>query len=242
MNKNKTNKLFLAIIGLMLVSAVFLSGCGSATTNNTANKNAATNNSASNFQETYAKAPSGAVPAYYKGGQAANVIIEEFADYQCPTCAVMHPVMQQIQAAYGDRVKIVFRNFPLRTIHPKAYEAAVAVEAAGLQGKFWEMQALIFNNQQAWAPNSSDHRKLFEDYAQKIGIDVEQFKNDMAGVAAKQRVDKDIERGNALGINSTPTFFLNGKPVNYEDTEFNRFRQLIDAELLKVQQPQQQAK
>jgi protein-disulfide isomerase len=238
MNKNKTNKFFLAIIGLIFVSAL-LGACGGGNTTspnraNTGNRNT----SAQNPQEIYAKAPAGAVPAHFKGGQNAPVIIEEFADYQCPTCAVLHPTVQQLQAAFGDRVKIVFRNYPLQQIHPKAYDAAVAAEAAGLQGKFWEMQTLLFNNQQAWA-NASNHRAIFEEYAQRIGLNVDKFKDDMAGMAAKTRVDADVQRGNALRLNSTPSFFINGNPLPPEKLQYESFRQAVEAELAKAQQPRQ---
>lgn len=238
MNKNKTNKLFPAIIVLMFVCAIIFSGCGNSTTS-TNTKPSPSKSPAANNTPDMSKVPAGAVPAHYKGGAAATVVVEEFADYQCPTCAVLHPTVQQLQAAYGDRVKIIFRNFPLQTLHPKAYDAAVAAEAAGLQGKFWEMQNLLFTNQQTWS-TASDHRKLFEEYAQRIGLDLEKFKTDMAGMEAKTRVDKDMERGRAMNLNSTPSFYINGKPLAYENTEFNKFRAAIDAELAKTQQPAQQ--
>lgn len=239
MNNNKNRNFLFIFAGLFLLVAL-LGGCtGNTNTNGTRpNANAANNSLAA--QQTYATAPTGASPAHFKGGQSAKVVIEEFADYQCGACASMHPTVQQIQAAYGDRVKIIFRNFPLQA-HPKAYDAAVAAEAAGMQGKFWEMQNQLFTNQQFWS-NAADHRKIFEDYAQKIGItDIEKFRSDMAGMAAKSRVDADMQRGRALQVGSTPTFYLNGRSLPFEETEFNRFRQAIDAELLKTQSGNQSA-
>lgn len=233
MNNNKNSNFLFVLSGLFLLVA-FLGGCGgNANTNNAIKPNTNTGNNANTA--SYATAPAGAAPAHFKGGQSAKVVIEEFADYQCPTCAAMHPTVQQIQAAYGDRVKIIFRNYPLRQVHPKAYDAAVAAEAAGIQGKFWEMQNQLFTNQQFWAAPSADHRKMFEDYAGKIGLDVEKFRADMAGMAAKSRVDADLQRAMALQVASTPTFYINGRTLPYEETEFNRFRQAIDAELLKTQ-------
>ncbi|MCS6874692.1 MAG: DsbA family protein [Pyrinomonadaceae bacterium] len=187
-----------------------------------------------NYAELYAKAPLGATPEHFKGGRNASVVIEEFADFQCPTCALIHPTVQELHATYGDRIKIVFRNYPL-PIHSRAFDAALAAEAAGFQGKFWDMQNLIFSNQKAWS-TSADHRKDFETYAQRLGLDVEKFKADMSGIAARERVQKDIERGRALKVNSTPTFFVNGKPLSYEETEFQRFKAIIDAELQKAGQ------
>lgn len=239
MNKNKTNKLFLAIIGLIFVSAAVLSGCGGGGSSNNGSNNARANTTKSpNAANTpSANIPAGAVPAHYKGGAAAAVTVEEFADFQCPTCAVLHPTVQQIQAAYGDRIKIIFRNYPLQQLHPKAYDAAVAAESAGLQGKFWDMQNLLFNNQQAWA-TSSDHRQMFEEYAQRLGLDVEKFKDDMAGMAAKQRVDKDLERARAMNIGGTPSFLINGNPLPSDKLDFNSMRQMIDNELVKAQAQQ----
>lgn len=232
MNNNKNSNFLFIFTGLFLLVA-FLGGCGDNSTGN--NKNGSNNGKSnnSNGAQSYASAPAGANPPHFKGNQAAKVVIEEFADYQCPTCAAMHPTVQQIQAAYGDRIKIIFRNFPLQ-MHQKAYEAAVAAEAAGMQNKFWEMQNQLFTNQQFWS-NATDHRQIFEDYAQKIGLDVEKFKADMAGMAAKSRVDADMQRGRAVNVGSTPSFFINGRLIPYEETEFNSFRRLIDAELQRTQ-------
>lgn len=240
MNNNKNSNFLFVLTGLFLLVA-FLGGCGNSPMgNNNARSNGSNSNRANSTTSTYATAPAGANPAHFKGGAAAKVVIEEFADYECPTCATMHPTVQQIQAAYGDRVKIIFRNFPLMQIHPKAYDAAVAAEAAGLQGKFWEMQNQLFTNQQFWK-TASDHRKTFEEYAQKIGLDVEKFRNDMLGIAAKERVDKDLERARAINVGSTPSFYINGRLIPHEETEFNRFRQVIEAELQKTQAENQSA-
>ncbi|HLL99573.1 MAG TPA: thioredoxin domain-containing protein, partial [Pyrinomonadaceae bacterium] len=200
MNNNKNSHFLFVMAGLFLL-AVIIGACGGGGTGNNARSNGSTPRANNNqgAQPNYATAPAGASPAHFKGGQAAKVVIEEFADYQCPTCATLHPVVQQIQAAFGDRVKIIFRNYPLTQVHPKAYDAAVAAEAGGMQGKFWEMQNQLFTNQQFWS-TASDHRKLFEDYAQKIGLDIERFRNDMAGIAAKDRVDKDLQRAKGLGV------------------------------------------
>jgi protein-disulfide isomerase len=253
MNKNKNSYFLFAMAGLFLVAAIFISACGNSggsgngaangSTTNRANRNANAANNSQSQSAIPAGAPAGASPAHYKGGAAALVTIEEFADFQCPTCAVLHPTVQQIHAAYGDRVKIIFRNFPLQQIHPKAYDAAVAAEAAGLQGKFWEMQNELFRNQQLWA-NASDHRKLFEDYAQKIGLDANKFRDDVAGMAAKARVDADMARARAINVGSTPSFYVNGRLLTPDEMEFGKFRAVIDAEMQKAmaaRQQQQQA-
>lgn len=249
MNKNKNSYFLFALTGLFFAAAIFMSACGNSggsgngatngATANRANRNANAANNSQSQSAIPANAPAGASPAHYKGGASALVTIEEFADFQCPTCAVLHPTVQQIHAAYGDRVKIIFRNFPLQQIHPKAYDAAVAAEAAGLQGKFWEMQNELFRNQQLWA-NASDHRKLFEDYAQKIGLDANKFRDDVAGMAAKARVDADMARARTINVGSTPSFYVNGRLLSPDEMEFSKFRAVIDAEMQKAMAARQQ--
>lgn len=175
----------------------------------------------------------GAQPPNFKGAQNSTVVLEEFADYQCPTCATMHPVMNEITATYGSRIKFVYRNYPLTQIHRNAYEASVAAEAAGLQGKFWDMQNLIFQNQRNWQ-NVEIVRPVFEGYAQTLGLNVEKFKDDVAGLPAKQRVDMDVMRGRAMNISSTPTLLVNGVSVPFEQMTVDGIKKIVDAEIAKM--------
>lgn len=180
-----------------------------------------------------AGAPPGAQPPNMLGSPTAAVTIEEFADFQCGSCAAAHPVLKEITSAYAGNknFRFIFRNFPLQ-IHDKAYDAAVAVEAAGLQGstKFWQMQEQLFTNQHLWTSNSN-YRDVFAEYAQKIGLDVAKFKADMVGMQAKVRVDQDLARGRALSITSTPTVIVNGRPVPYNEVTTAGLRRIVDAEL-----------
>ncbi len=231
---------FIIIGGIFLATIVGIWWISQSGNNNeTAQNNTATANNGQTPQDNrlpgYDKAPQGATPAHFKGAVNSPVVIEEFADFQCPTCGFVHPKMNEISAKYGNRVKFIFRNFPLITVHKNAYGAAVAAEAAGLQGKFWEMQDLLFRNQTQWS-NLDNPQEQFSDYAARIGLDVEKFKNDMLGVQAKQRVDFDIQRGNALGIRSTPTVLINGRPIPAEQLEVDLMSNIIDAELAKFQQ------
>jgi protein-disulfide isomerase len=239
--KNNDSKLPLVIIGLVLIAAIgggwwLYSSSKSQPANKTANTNSASNRQAANNQaalELYARAPAGASPANVLGAPTATVTVEEFADFQCPTCATVHTRMKEINSLYSGRIKFIYRNFPLTQIHKNAYDAAAAAEAAGLQGKFWAMQDQLFNNQQAWS-NSGDARKLFEEYANKIGLDVAKFQTDMASLPTRTRVDADLQRGRALGISGTPTVFINGNKLAFEQMEVNSMRQIIDAELQKA--------
>lgn len=231
------------IIGLVLIVAL---GGGwwlyksSTTPKPRANTNQAVNRTTAENTPRSTSAQ-GAIPPNMLGAPTATVTVEEFADFQCPTCAAKHPLAKELISTYGSRIKFIFRNYPLAIpAHDKAYDAAVAAEAAGLQNKFWDMQNQLFLNQQSWS-TSSDFRAVLNDYAQKIGLDVEKFKNDMAGLNAKSRVDADLLRGRGMGVSSTPTFFINGKPVELEQMNSTGMRTLIDAELAKAQSPSQPA-
>lgn len=234
------NLLLLALLGIVSIAVTF-GGC-STTGNNKPNTTSANKTPVDNKAalELYAKAPAGAQPPNTLGPATATVTIEEFADYQCPTCAAVHTKMKEINSLYSGRIKFVFRSFPLQ-MHKNAYDAAVAAEAAGQQGKYWAMQDQLFTNQTAWA-NSSEVRKIFDEYAQKIGLDVAKFQTDMAGLITKNRVDADLARGRALVITGTPTVYINGNKLSYEQTDVNPMRQIIDAELQKAtSQPQSNA-
>lgn len=239
-NKNKGNiNLPLVIIGLVLIVAVvgglwFYNQSKPLPKKNT---NSNTSITSKPMQTPITTNVQGALPPNLLGSPNASVTVEEFADFQCPTCGAMHPKMQEIISTYGSRIKFVFRNYPLAIpAHDKAYDAAVAAEAAGLQGsnKFWEMQNLLFTNQAVWTANP-DYRKVWEDYASKIGLDIDKFKNDMAGLNAKARVDADLQRGRALNVSSTPSIYINGISIPFEQMNVESLRQIIDAELAKNQ-------
>lgn len=184
-----------------------------------------------------ANAPIGANPPNQAGSQSASVTLEEFADFQCPQCAASNPIMSEIKSMYGTRIRFIFRNYPLQIpAHDKSYEAAVAAEAAGSQSpnKFWEMQNLLFTNQQAWTA-APTYKQIWKGYAEKIGLDVNRWENDMAGITqAKQRVDADMARGKAIGVNSTPSLFINGVPIDFKEMKVDSLKALIDAEIQKT--------
>jgi protein-disulfide isomerase len=206
------------------------------TVTNSANTNSANKQSPAErdkaLQDVYNNAPSGAQPANMLGSPTATVTVEEFADYQCPTCATVHPMTQELTKIYGNRIKFIYRNFPLQQIHKYAYDAAVAAEAASLQGKFWEMQNQLFQNQREWS-SAADAPKLFEGYAQKIGLDIPKYQNDILGLGAKSRVDADMMRGRRVGVGGTPAIYINGVPVDFNKLNVESMRQIIDSELQK---------
>jgi protein-disulfide isomerase len=169
----------------------------------------------------------------YLGDKNAKVTLVEYSDFQCPACKAYEDIVKQIRDSYSSEdLRIVYRHFPLRSIHPNADLAAQAAEAAGEEGKFWEMKDELFKNQAEWA-NEKDPRGLFGAYAKAIGLDVAEFDEDLLPEDdAKERVEKDYQSGIALGVNSTPTFILNGVVIKNPQT-VDEFKALIDAELKK---------
>lgn len=161
-----------------------------------------------------------------KGSENAPITIVEYGDYQCPACAAYHPIVEQILEESDGQVRFVFRHFPLKSIHPNAETVARAVQAAGVQDKYWEMHDLVFERQSEWSaiPRGSARNKLLE-YAAELGLDVERLDADMDSDAVKDKVQGDLDGGAAI-ITSTPTFFVNGAKLT-DITSFEDFKQQI---------------
>lgn len=173
----------------------------------------------------------GAEPPHALGDAKAPVTLEEFGDFQCPPCGLLHPVLKTMEQEFGPRLRIIFREFPLVSVHPYAAAAARAAEAAGMQGKFWEMHDLLYENQKSWS-NAFDVRPIFEGYATKIGLDLEQFRRDSSSEAVAQRTLLDGKRGTSLGVKGTPTVFMNGSEVPFESLLApEKLRGLINTQL-----------
>ena len=149
---------------------------------------------------------------HIRGNPEAPVTIEEFGDFQCPPCSTMAPYLDERVNEFKPRVRLVFRNFPLSAAHKHAQEAALAAEAAGMQGKFWEMHDVLYREQSTWTKADNSH-ELFEAYAGTIGLNVAEFNKDMESEKVKERVDSDHARGVSLGIKMTPTVFINNQEL-----------------------------
>ncbi|MDE0885136.1 MAG: thioredoxin domain-containing protein [Myxococcota bacterium] len=159
------------------------------------------------------------------GGENAPVTLIEFSDFQCPFCSRVTGTLDQVEKAYGDKVRIVFKHLPLR-MHSKAPMAHAAAEAANRQGKFWPMHDLIFSNQRDLS------EETYVVYAGQIGMNVDQFKKDMASASVKARVDADSREAEKLGVTGTPGFFVNGYFLSGAKP-FSEFQKAIDAQLNK---------
>jgi protein-disulfide isomerase len=138
------------------------------------------------------------------GRETAPVTLLEYGDYECPYCAAAQPNVKQALSALGDDVRFAYRHFPLAQIHPHAALAAEAAEAAGAQGRFWEMHELLFANQQRLGP-----RDLLVD-AERLGLDLNRFARDLDEHTFRPKVREDFMSGVRSGVNGTPTFFVNG--------------------------------
>jgi protein-disulfide isomerase len=174
--------------------------------------------------------PPGAEPPHVVGAATAPVTLEEFGDFQCPPCGLLHPVLKTMEKEFGDKLRVVFRQYPLVPAHQHALSAARAAEAAGLQGKFWEMHDMIFESQQGW-DKAFDARAIFDGYAQKIGLDMEKYRKDVASEVVAQRIFLDGKRAHALGVQGTPTVFMNGREVPFQSLEPSKLRVIISNEI-----------
>ena len=172
----------------------------------------------------------GAQPAHAIGPANAPVTLEEFGDFQCPPCGMLHPVLKTMEKEFGDKLRVVFREFPLVPAHQHALAAARAAEAAGQQGKFFEMHDVIFENQKGWE-KAFDARPIFESYAQKIGLDMDKYRKDLTSEIVEQRIFLDGKRARDLGVQGTPTVFMNGREVPFQSLEPAKLRAIISNEL-----------
>ena len=132
------------------------------------------------------------------------VTLVEYGDYECPYCGAAYPIIKEVQSRMGERLRFVFRNFPITTSHPHAEQAAEAGEAAAVEGRFWQMHDLLYENQRRL--RDQDLRA----YAEKLGLDVEPFDKELAEHVHAARVHEDFMSGVRSGVNGTPTFYING--------------------------------
>lgn len=164
-----------------------------------------------------------------KGNTSSTVVIIEYSDFECPACRAYYLVARQLMAEFGGEIAFVYRHFPLTGIHANAEFAARAAQAAGKQGKFWEMHDLLFEKQDEWA-KVANIQPLFENYATLLGISIEQFRADFTSQDVKDYVR--VQRNNAikLGLQGTPTFFVNGKQIP-NPSSVEEFRLIIQKAL-----------
>lgn len=183
-------------------------------------------NSANNASPTPSAGAPGADPPYVRGNPKAPVTVEEFADFQCPSCGYYYPELKKIETEFGENLRVIFRERPLVPPHEHALLAAQAAEAAGLQGRFWEMHDKLYENQTTWSV-ATDLVPIFVDYAKQIGLDPDRFMKDLNGEAVAARIFQDGKRAHAFNVNTTPTFFVNGKEAKDDQWKPEGLREMI---------------
>jgi protein-disulfide isomerase len=166
---------------------------------------------------------------HVQGSETASLTLFEYADFQCPTCKAYAPVLEELLGQYPDDLRIVYRYFPLQSIHPNATISSQAAEAASLQGKFWEMHDLLFERQSDWS-RLTNPRDVFTTYAEELGLNTEQFRTDLDSKEVKNRVNADYRSGLSAGVQGTPSFFLNGEPLE-NPRGIEAFQAIIEEQL-----------
>jgi protein-disulfide isomerase len=203
MQTTSKTKPVLVIVGAILVAgiiAIYLSRQETA---------AETKDAASATSQSSAATAPVAGGGRIRGAADAPVTLLEYGDYQCPTCGLYHPIVAELLSRYQGKLKLEFHHFPLITMHPNAMAAALAAESAGDQGKFWEMNDLLFEHQNEWS-RSPNAEATFLQYALQLGLDSNRFMQSMKLPETQERVLADVRRGNSI-VQGTPTFAINGQ-------------------------------
>lgn len=158
-----------------------------------------------------------AIGDHVYGNKDAKVTLVEYGDFQCPACGGAYPNLKTIKEKYKDDIAFIFRNFPLTSIHPNALAAAAVAEAAGLQGKFWEMHDKLYDNQDSWSSATADQRDgIFEGYATELGLKLDQFRSDIASKKVSEKISRDQALGRKVKVDSTPGIFIGSSKLSNE--------------------------
>ncbi len=153
-----------------------------------------------------------------RGKLDSKVEVVAYKDFECPPCGQFHPLEEQVYEKYQDKVRFVFKHFPIDTSHPNARAAHRAAEAAGLQGKFFEMADLLFTNQSQWSSQvTASPQPVFESFATQLALDITKYKADVELESTNSTINADRSEGNDKGVTGTPTFFINGQKVDNGD-------------------------
>jgi len=168
---------------------------------------------------------------HIKGNNDARLTLVEYSDFQCPACGGVYPWLKQLAETFPDDLRIIYRHYPLRSIHPNAQLAAEAAEAAHMQHAFWDMHDVIFNTQTGWS-NLPDPTDFFVTLAESLDLDIEQFKSDMKSNDIQRIVNDSYASASGMRLNGTPSFFFNGTQIQNPGS-YDGFKTLIEAELAK---------
>jgi len=178
----------------------------------------------------------GAQSDNWYGVEEGIITVTEYADFECPACASFSPIVSEVKERFKDQIRFEFKHFPLVQIHPNAIAAHRAAQAAANQGKFWEMHDLLFAQLQSWR-GSTNPTAVFESYAQQLSLDMDKYRTDSQSSETLAVINADIEAGKKLGVNATPTFFIDGVQVQDQSTIAsvegfsNAIQEALDAKL-----------
>jgi len=161
------------------------------------------------------------------GPRDAKVVLVEYSDFQCPACSAMYPIVKQLAEAFPNDLAVIYRHYPLRSIHGNAQLSAQAAEAAARQASFWEMHDVLFNTQSQWS-NLQDPTDFFVSLASSIGLDTEQFKTELTSKEVENVVNNSYDEASRMRISGTPTFFLNGESIQNPGS-YTAFKALIQS-------------
>lgn len=216
--------IFAAVAVGLLAVLVIISGGNKA--------NVATINTSSILSATE---DSGNIADHVFGKADSKVVLIEYGDFQCPTCKTTHPIIKQLTEKYEGQIAFAFRNFPLPTLHPNARAAAAAAEAAGLQGKYWDMYNKLYEDQATWKGLSPTERgAYFTSTAKGLGLSVDKFNTDIASAHVTKKINFDQALGKKDKVSGTPTVFLNGTPVELEVlTDSTKLENALKSEMKK---------
>lgn len=170
---------------------------------------------------------------HVRGAVNGKVTLVEFGDFQCPACGAYDPIVRQVIEQNKNDVKFVFKHFPLTQIHRNALPASKATEAAGLQGKYWEMHDMLYDHQEEWS-SAMNVKEVFANYAKVLSLDVNKFLIDMDNKSIEENILNEYKEGVKLGVQGTPTFFLNGKKLKESPRTVEDFDALVKAEIAKT--------
>ncbi|NGP88599.1 DsbA family protein [Fodinibius halophilus] len=173
----------------------------------------------------------GTAQAQSDSSEVTKITITEFSDYQCPACASYHPFVKKLKKELGDQIELKLKHYPLN-MHQFAALAARAAESAGNQDKFYEMHNMLYENQQHWS-NSVNPAPIFENYAKKLGLDMKEFRNDLNAAETQKAVMEEKKEGRKMGVNSTPTFFIEGEKLDPLPRSYNAFKKVVEKYLAK---------
>jgi protein-disulfide isomerase len=166
-----------------------------------------------------------------RGPQNAPVTLVEFGDYECPVCGTWYPFVNELLTRYPDKLRLEFHHYPLVSVHPNAMAGAMAAEAAGEQGKYWEMHDALFEHQREWG-ESPNPKPYFMNFASHIGLDLNRFEQSLSSPGLQSRILTDVSQAQDLHIEGTPTFFLNGQLIQPK-LNMEELVQLVETRLHK---------